>query len=85
MQIRAPNVYQNWILSGSQEHWLFAGNVSIVDGFNQITPTSGIGIGSDRSFREATAVGNAQAEKLRWLGSNEYLGYVRFRVRIGNG
>lgn len=85
MQVRRPHVYQNWILSGSQEHWLFAGTISNVDGFSQITSTSGIGIGSDGSYRAATAVGDTQTEKLSWFACADYHGYVRFRVRVQSG
>ena len=81
-QPRGLNGYQSWNLSGNQQQFLFSGTRSVVASNTEITPTSGVSIGSNGSFNAAQAVAQSQSQKLDWFGCNEFHGFVVFKAKV---
>ncbi len=74
--------FQVWKFSGAQEQMLFTGSRANVAGNVEISPTSGLGIGSDGSFDFTKAVATSTAQKMDWFGCNEFYGYVLYKAKV---
>jgi hypothetical protein len=81
---RGQNGYQSYTLTGNQQQYLFTGTRKQEGNNIEITPTSGLGLGSDGSYKSAKAVATSQNDILDWFGCEEYQGYVLFKVKVEN-